>query len=98
MMDLIILSPADGLEVVHQNGVHDEPSNSGEDGVVSNDVDSSATETSETVSPNGNVEENFNQSDSAAPGNSSIAEIDGSNNNMDSKNMTIAMVRQPFPL
>lgn len=91
MMDLIILSPADGLEVVHQNGVHDEPSNYGEDCVVSNDVDSSATETSETVSPNGNVEENFNQSDSAAPGNSSIAEIEGSNSNMDSKNMTIAL-------
>lgn len=90
MMDPINLSPADGPEVVHQNGVHYVPSNSGEEGAVSNDLDPSVAE---TVAPNGNFE-NFNQSDSTAIGNSSMAEIEGSNENVDGNNMTISKVRE----
>ncbi|TKY58142.1 WAVE-DAMPENED 2 [Spatholobus suberectus] len=87
-MDPINLLPADGVEVVHQNGVHDEPSNSGEDGGISYDLDPSVTETAETVAPNGNFD-NFHQSDSAANDNSFVAEIKESNDNIDGNNMTI---------
>ncbi|KAG4934038.1 hypothetical protein JHK87_048040 [Glycine soja] len=61
-MDPINLLPADGVEVVHQNGVHDEPSNSGDDDGVSYDLDPSVTETAATVALNGNFD-NFHQSD-----------------------------------
>ncbi|KAG4382619.1 hypothetical protein AAZX31_14G113000 [Glycine max] len=87
-MDPINILPADGVEVVHQNGVHDEPSNSGEDGGVSYDLDPSVPETAATVAPNGNFD-NFHQSDSAASDNSLVAEIKESNVNIDGTNMTI---------
>lgn len=93
MMDPINLLPADGVEVVHQNGVHDEPSNSGEDGGVSYDLDPSVTETAATVALNGNFD-NFHQSDSAASDNSFVAEIKESNDNIDGTNMTIPKVRR----
>ncbi|XP_061376409.1 protein WVD2-like 5 [Gastrolobium bilobum] len=89
MMDPINVSPAEWLEVVHQNGVHDEPSNSGEVRVVSNDLDPGVTETTESVAPSGNSD-NFNRSDSVATDNTSVAEIKGSNDNMDGNNMTIS--------
>lgn len=91
MMDLVNPILADGLDEVHQNGVHDEPSNSGEDGGVSNDLDSRVTETIETVAPNGYLE-NFNQSESTATGDSSIGGIEGSNVNVDGNNTTISKV------
>ncbi|RDY14609.1 Protein WVD2-like 5 [Mucuna pruriens] len=87
-MDPIILLPADGVEAVHQNGAHDEPSNSGEDGGVSYDLDPSVTEIAETVAPNGNFD-NFHQSDSAATDDSFVAEIKESNDNIDGNDMTI---------
>ncbi|KAJ1404868.1 TPX2, C-terminal [Sesbania bispinosa] len=93
MEDPINLSPADGLGVVNQNGVHDEPSNSGEDGVVSNNLDPSVTE---TVTPNGNFE-NFNQSDSTATGNSSMVEMEGSNDSIESNNMTTSKEEEVKP-
>ncbi|XP_061341029.1 protein WVD2-like 5 [Gastrolobium bilobum] len=89
MMDPSNLPPVVGLEAVHQNGVHEEPSDSGKDGVVSNDVDPSVTGITETA-PNGNFE-NFNQSDSTATDNLSVAEIkEGSNDNIDDNNVTIS--------
>lgn len=91
MMDQINPSPADGFEVTHQNGVHEESSNSGEDGVVSNDLEPSVIETAETVAPNGNFE-NFNESESTAIGNSSTEEIEGSTINVDGNNTTISKV------
>lgn len=92
MMDLSNVSPADGLEVVPQNGVHEQPSTPGEDGIVSNDLDSIVTETIETVAANGNFE-NFNQSDGTATENSSVAETKGSNDNIDDNNVTDFKVR-----
>nr|XP_027189550.1 protein WVD2-like 5 isoform X2 [Cicer arietinum] len=93
MMDLVNPILADGLDEVHQNGVHDEPSNSGEDGGVSNDLDSRVTETIETVAPNGYLE-NFNQSESTATGDSSIGGIEGSNVNVDGNNTTISKEKE----
>ncbi|KAK7384711.1 hypothetical protein VNO78_30412 [Psophocarpus tetragonolobus] len=87
-MDPINLVPSDGIEVLHQNGVRDEPSNSGEDGGLSYDVDPSITETAATVAPNGDFD-NFHQSDSAATHNSFVAEIKESIDNIDDNNMTI---------
>ncbi|CAJ1972077.1 unnamed protein product [Sphenostylis stenocarpa] len=87
-MDPINLLPTDGVEVVHQNGVHDEPSNSGEDGGASYDLDPNVTETAETGASNGNFD-NFHQSDSAAFDNSFVEEIKESNDNNDGNNMTI---------
>ncbi|XP_027939865.1 protein WVD2-like 5 isoform X2 [Vigna unguiculata] len=87
-MDPINLLPADGVEVVHQNGVHDEPSNSGEDGGAPYDLDPSVTETAETVASNGNFD-NFHQSDSAAIDNSFVAEIKESNDIIDGNNVII---------
>lgn len=96
MMDPSNLSPGDGLEAVHQNGVHEEPYNFGNDGVVSNDVDPSVTEIAETIAPNGNLE-TFNQSDSTATDKTSMAEIkEGSNDNMDGNNVTTSKVRSLF--
>ncbi|KAK7260891.1 hypothetical protein RIF29_27190 [Crotalaria pallida] len=95
MMDPSNVSPADdGLEVVHQNGVHQKPSNSGEDSIVSNDLGLSVNESAETVAPNGNFE-NFNQTDGAATENSSVVEIKESNdNNMDGNNVTLSKEKE----
>lgn len=88
-------SPADGLEALHQNGVHEELSNSAKDGVVSN-VDPIVTEIIEIVAPNGNFE-NFNQSDSTASDNLSMAEIkEGSNDKKGGNYVTISKVRGNF--
>ncbi|XP_068471568.1 protein WVD2-like 5 isoform X2 [Phaseolus vulgaris] len=87
-MDPINLLPADGVEVVHQNGVHDEPSNSGEDGGASYDLDPSVTETAETVASNGNFD-NVHQSDSAAIDNLFVAQIKESNDIIDGNSMII---------
>ncbi|XP_020230306.1 protein WVD2-like 5 isoform X2 [Cajanus cajan] len=87
-MDPINLLPADdGVEVVHQNGVHDEPSNSGGDGCVSYDLDSSVAETEETVALNG-IFDNFHQFESAATDNSLVSEIEESNDIIDGNNTT----------
>jgi len=91
-MDPINLLPADGVEVVHQNGVHDEPSNSGEDGGASYDLDPSVTETAETVASNGNFD-NVHQSDSAAIDNLFVAQIKESNDIIDGNSMIITKVR-----
>lgn len=88
MMDPINPLPADGLDDVHQNGVHDEPSNSGEDG-VSNDLDPHVTVNTETVVPDGNSE-NINQLESTGTGNSSMKEIEGSNDNVDDNNLIVS--------
>ncbi|KAK7311877.1 hypothetical protein RJT34_10320 [Clitoria ternatea] len=88
-MDPSYLFPADGLEAVHQNGIHEELSNSGKVGVVSN-VDPSFTETTETASPNGNFD-NLSQSDSSATDNSSKAETkEGSIDKVDGNNVVIS--------
>ena len=82
-MDPSNLSPADGLEAVHQNG-------------VSNDVDPSVAEITETAAPNGNVE-NFNQLDSAATDNLSVAVVrEGSNDSRDGNNVNTSNVRDFF--
>ncbi|KAE9586946.1 hypothetical protein Lalb_Chr23g0268521 [Lupinus albus] len=89
MMDPSNLLLADGLEAIHQNGVLEESSNSG-NGVVSNNVDYIVTEIAETVALNGNLE-NFNQSDSTVTNNSSTAATEeGSNDTMDGSNATIS--------
>ncbi|CAL0327203.1 unnamed protein product [Lupinus luteus] len=89
MMDPSNLSLADGLEAIHQNGVLEESSNSG-NGVVSNNVDSIVTEIAETVTLNGNLE-NFNLSDSTVTNNSYTATTEeGSNDTMDGSNATIS--------
>jgi hypothetical protein len=90
MMDPVNPLPADGLDGVHQNGVHDEPSNSGEDG-VSNDLDPHVTVNTETVVPDGNSE-NINQLESTGTGNSSMKEIEGSNDNVDDNNLIVSKV------
>ena len=93
MMDPNNLSPADGLEVVQQNGVHEEPSHSGENDVAANDVDPSVTESTGAVAPNGNFE-NSKQPDSTTADNSSTAENKGSNDDdMDGNNVTFSKVR-----
>lgn len=50
---------AEGLDAGHQNGVHEELSNSAKDDSVASILDPVVAEITETVSPNGNVE-NFN--------------------------------------
>ncbi|KAG5048415.1 hypothetical protein JHK85_009518 [Glycine max] len=85
MMDPSNLLPADGLEEVHQNGVHDELSNSGKDDIASN-VDPGVTKIIETAATNGNFE-NFIQYDSTATDYSSK---EGSNDNIDVNNVTIS--------
>ncbi|RDY07995.1 Protein WVD2-like 5 [Mucuna pruriens] len=87
MMDPSNLLPADGLEEVHHNGVHDELLNSGKDGIASN-VDPGVTKTIETAAANGNFE-SFIQYDSTATVYSSKAEIK-SNDNIDGNNVTIS--------
>ncbi|WJX16282.1 hypothetical protein P8452_06332 [Trifolium repens] len=85
--------PADGLDVVHQNGVRDEPSNSGEDGVVSNDLDPRVTEAMETIGLNGNLE-SFNQLESSATEKLPVGEIEGSNDNVDGNNIIIPKAKE----
>ncbi|KAG5034221.1 hypothetical protein JHK87_009131 [Glycine soja] len=85
MMDPSNLLPADGLEEVHQNGVHDELSNSGKDDIASN-VDPGVIKIIETAATNGNFE-NFIQYDSTATDYSSK---EGSNDNIDVNNVTIS--------
>ncbi|KAI9118349.1 hypothetical protein K1719_010681 [Acacia pycnantha] len=55
MMDSSNLSPAAGLEEVHQNGVYEELADSGKHGVVSNEADPNAAEITGTVAQNGNL-------------------------------------------
>ncbi|KAH1124525.1 hypothetical protein GLYMA_06G068300v4 [Glycine max] len=89
MMDPSNLLPADGLEEVHQNGVHDELSIFGKDGIASN-VDPGVTKIIETAATNGNLE-NFIQYDSTATDYSSKEEIkEGSNDNIYMNNVTIS--------
>jgi len=90
MMDPVNSLPADRLDDVHQNGVHDKPSNSGEDG-VSNYLDPHVTVNTETFVPDGNSE-NINQLESTATGNSAMKEIEGSNDNLDDNNLTVSKV------
>jgi hypothetical protein len=92
MMDPINPLPADGPDVVHQNGFRDEPSNSGEDGVVLNDLDPRVTETTETIGLNGNLESS-NQLESSATEKLPVGEIEGSNDNVDGNNITSPKVR-----
>lgn len=92
MMDPVNSLPADGLDDVHQNGVHDEPSNSGED-AVSNDLDPHVTVNTETFVPDGNSE-NINQLESTATGNSAMKEIEGSNDNVDDSNLTVSKEKE----
>lgn len=95
MMDPSNLLPADGLEEVHQNGVHDELSIFGKDGIASN-VDPGVTKIIETAATNGNLE-NFIQYDSTATDYSSKEEIkEGSNDNIYMNNVTISKVRGYF--
>ncbi|KAK4277169.1 hypothetical protein QN277_015208 [Acacia crassicarpa] len=75
MMDPSNHSPVDGLEVVHQNGVHEEPFHF-EKGVVSNDVDLNIAEIINTDALNGNFE-NVVQLDNTATNDSSVGEIKG---------------------
>ncbi|XP_019447549.1 PREDICTED: protein WVD2-like 5 isoform X2 [Lupinus angustifolius] len=90
MMDPSNLSFGDGIEVVHQNGVHREPSNSGEDSVVSNDLDINLTESTESLPQNGNFE-NLNQADGTVTENSSVAaKIKILNENTKGNNVTLA--------
>nr|AMK47957.1 putative tpx2 family protein [Lupinus angustifolius] len=71
-MDTSTLSPVvDGLEVVHRNSVHQDPSNSGEDSVVLNDLDINVIESTEIVASNANFETR----------NSSVAVIEVSDSN-----------------
>jgi hypothetical protein len=93
MMDPINPLPADGPDVVHQNGFRDEPSNSGEDGVVLNDLDPRVTETTETIGLNGNLE-SVNQLESTATGNLPVGETEGSNVNVDGNNITSPKVKE----
>lgn len=89
-MDPSNFSPADGLEAFHQNGVHAEPSNSAKDGFVSNDVDPSLAEITETVTSNGNFENNV-PLDNTATNNLSVAEIkEESNGSTASNNVSIS--------
>ncbi|KAF5748183.1 serine/threonine-protein kinase PRP4 [Tripterygium wilfordii] len=55
VMDSDNLKPADGLEVVHLNGVHEQLPGSGEDDVVANNVNGISEGTSETTGGNGNL-------------------------------------------
>ncbi|CAL5199141.1 unnamed protein product [Lathyrus oleraceus] len=93
MMDSINPLPADGLDVVHQNGVDDEPSNSGEDGVVSNGLDPHVTETTETVALNGNFE-SFDLSESTATGNSAMEETEETNDSVDGNSLTVSKEKE----
>ena len=78
MMDPSNISLADE-QVVDQNGVHEELSSTGKDSVVPNDVAPSVDEITETVAPNGNVN-NVVQVDNAATNDSSLGKIkEGSN-------------------
>lgn len=87
MMDPSNASLADGLEGVHQNGVHEELSNSAKDGVVLN-VDPVVAEIVENVDPNGNYE-NFDQSDSVGNDNLSMEEMkEGTNDNIEGNDVT----------
>lgn len=86
-------SPADELVVVHRNGVHKEPYNSGKGGVVSNEIDHNVAEITDTVALNGNVE-NAVQLGTTSPNDSSSGEIkEGSIDNVDSSSVTISKVR-----
>lgn len=96
-MDPSNLSPADGLEAVHQNGIHDEPSKSGKESDVSNYVDPSVAEITETVASNGNVE-NDAPLDNTATINLSVAEIkEESHDRTVSNNVTISKASGIFP-
>ena len=96
MMDPSNPSPADGLEVVYQNGVYEEPSYAGMDSVFPNDVDPSVAKISETASPNGNGE-NAVQLDKFATDDSSLQETkEESNDIVESNNVTISRVRNIF--
>ncbi|KAE9586454.1 hypothetical protein Lalb_Chr24g0402171 [Lupinus albus] len=90
MMDPSNLSFGDGIEVVHQNDAHHEPSNSEEDSAVSNDLNTNLTESTESEPQNGNFK-NFNQSDSVVTENSSVAaEIKVSNESTNGNNVTLS--------
>ncbi|CAI8605922.1 unnamed protein product [Vicia faba] len=93
MMDSINPLPADGLDVVHQNGGDDEPSNSGEDVVVSNGLDSHVIETTENVALNGKFE-NFDQTESTATGNSAMNEAEGTNDTVDGNSLTVSKEKE----
>ncbi|KAI4337319.1 hypothetical protein L6164_015750 [Bauhinia variegata] len=74
-MDPSNVSPADGLKAVLQNGDHEEPADE-----FANDVDGRVAEITETVAPNGNLQ-NVVQLDNTVTDNSSTGEIiEGSNN------------------
>lgn len=91
MMDPSNHSPVDGLVVVHQNGVHEEPFHF-EKGVVSNDVDLNIAESINTDALNGNFE-NVVQLDNTATNDSSVGEVKGGPiDNMDSSYETISKV------
>ncbi|XP_028779262.1 protein WVD2-like 5 [Neltuma alba] len=89
MMDPSNHSPVDGLLVVHQNGVHEEPFNSGK-GVLSNDIDLDIAEIIDTDALNGKFE-NVVQLDNTATNDLSVGEIkEGPIDNMDSSDETIS--------
>ena len=93
MMDPSNHSPVDSLEVVHQNGVHEETFNSGEGGVVvSNNVDHNVAEIIDMDALNGDFE-NVVQLDNTATNEPSAEVIkEGPIGNMDSSNDTVSKV------
>ncbi|KAJ7966184.1 Protein WVD2-like 5 [Quillaja saponaria] len=78
-MDSNSPSLSDGFEVVRQNGVHEELSNSGKDGVVLDNAKTNVNKTTDTAAPNGNVE-NAIQLDETATNNLSIGEANKGSN------------------
>jgi len=91
MMDPSNLLPANGLEEVYQNGINGKLSNSGMDGIASNDP--AVTKITQTEASNG-ISENFIQYDSIATDYSSKEEIkEGSIDYLGVNNVTISKVR-----
>ncbi|QCE16247.1 protein WVD2-like 5 [Vigna unguiculata] len=88
MMDPSNLLPANGLEEVYQNGINGKLSNSGMDGIASNDP--AVTKITQTEASNG-ISENFIQYDSIATDYSSKEEIkEGSIDYLGVNNVTIS--------
>ncbi|KAF7830293.1 protein WVD2-like 5 [Senna tora] len=90
MMDPSNHSLADGLEAIHQNGIHEEAFNSGKGGVVSNDINPNVAEITDALALNGDFE-NVVKLDDTATNDSCMGEIkEGSIDNVKSINVTIS--------
>ncbi|KAJ7958775.1 Protein WVD2-like 5 [Quillaja saponaria] len=77
---------SDGLEVVHQNGVHEQLSNTEKNGVVLGNVNTNVAEATDNAAPNGIVETAVQLGESAT-NNSSIGEANKGSNVEEAKNM-----------